>query len=146
MQPVMNYVDEKKVTQLDVEMFPSTTPTSFDLYDDDGLTYAYEKGIYSLRRLTLQREDASVRVTSSKNSGSFNSPVVSLILKVHGVKASKVEQGGKSLQLAPGLDALRKGSGEGWVTGADRYGDVTYVRIETGTAKDVRIFDSGVRH
>jgi len=146
MQPVMNHVGETAVTQLNVEMFPSTTPTSFDLYDDDGLTYAYEKSVYSLRRLTLQREDTSVRVTLSKSSGSFNSPMASLILKVHGVKASKVEQGGKSLQPAAGLDDLQKGTGEGWVTGADRYGDVTYVRIATDAAKDVRIMDGGAHH
>jgi len=146
MQPVMNYVDETPVTQLDVEMFPSGSKTFFDLYDDDGHTYAYEKRVYSLRRLTLHREDADVRVTMSKNLGTFASPVAFLMLKIHAAKASRVELGGKALQGAASPVALMEGTGEGWASGTDRYGDVTYVRIATDAAKDVRIIQRGEVH
>ena len=146
MQPVMNHVDETPVTQLDVEMFPSASRTVFDLYDDDGHTYAYEKGVYALRELTLQREGADVHVTITRNHSAFATPVASLILKVHGAKASRVELGGKPLQPVGDPDALRKGADEGWASGTDRYGEVTYVRIATDAAKDVRIVDSGEVH
>lgn len=72
-------------------------------------------------------------------AGSFF--VISLIL------TSMPGAGAASMVLpAAGLDALRKSMGEGWTSGTDRYGEVTYVRIATDAAKDVRIVDSGTRH
>lgn len=140
-QPAMNYVDERPITQLSVDMFPSASPTSFDLYDDDGRTYAYEKGAYAVRELTLRREDTGVRVALGKRRGDFASPVASLILKVHATKALRVELDGKPLPSAISLDALLKGEDQAWVSGTDRYGEVTYVRIATDAGRNVRIVD-----
>jgi len=41
--PVMNYVDEKPPENLDLHIYTGSDG-SFDLYDDDGKTYGYERG------------------------------------------------------------------------------------------------------
>ncbi|HEY9133838.1 MAG TPA: TIM-barrel domain-containing protein [Dyella sp.] len=138
-QPVMNYVDEKSVTQLDVDMFPGASPSEFTLYDDDGRTYAYEKGAFAARPLKLSRDGSGVQVRILKQVGSYKSSVTSLVLKLHGIRASAVTANGKPLPGAKEPDALRKSSSDGWVTGTDRFGEVTYIRIGLDALTDLRI-------
>ncbi|MDQ2800069.1 MAG: DUF4968 domain-containing protein, partial [Armatimonadota bacterium] len=43
---VMNYIGENPVKTVSLDIFPSPAPTRFTYYDDDGITYGYEKGAY----------------------------------------------------------------------------------------------------
>lgn len=59
MQEVQNYIGEKKIEQLELIVFPSQK-SEYTLYEDDGLSYKYETGKYSLTRFSL---DKDVKVT-----------------------------------------------------------------------------------
>ncbi|HET7331329.1 TIM-barrel domain-containing protein, partial [Dyella sp.] len=51
-QPAMDYVGERPVSELTVDVFPAGHATHFDYYDDDGSTYAYEHGAFYSQRLS----------------------------------------------------------------------------------------------
>ncbi len=59
MQEVQNYIGEKKIEQLELVIFPSQK-SEYTLYEDDGLSYKYETGKYSLTKFSL---DKDVKVT-----------------------------------------------------------------------------------
>jgi alpha-glucosidase (family GH31 glycosyl hydrolase) len=134
-QPVMDYVGQHPVTQLDVEMFPAAQRSSFNVYDDDGTTYAYEHGAYFRQPLSLQRTAGGVRVQTGAVEGSYIPALKFYLLKVHGDAARAVTGDGRALPHAADLDALNAAAGEGWTTGTDRFGAVTYVRVNAAQAR-----------
>lgn len=78
MQPLMNYVDERKVDTLTVQTYPSLKPngqTTFTLYDDDGQTLAYQRGQVATTTLSQQLSSQSGRptliLTTSASVGSY---------------------------------------------------------------------------
>lgn len=125
-QPVMDYVGQHPVTELDVDVFPANQLTQFDYYDDDGSSYDYERGAYFLQSLSTQRNDATMQVDIAAASGSFKPALRFYLLKIHGGAAASISGNLKSFAS---LDALQQADGEGWARGHDRYGDVTWVRV-----------------
>lgn len=138
-QPVMDYVDQHPVTQVDVEMFPAARRTSFDYYDDDGTTYDYEHGAYFRQPLGLQRTANGVTVQTGAAEGRFTPALKFYLFKVHGDTASTVTADGQALARASNLAALTQGSGEGWATGTDRFGAFTYVRVNAAQARTLAL-------
>ncbi|TAL84423.1 MAG: glycoside hydrolase family 31 protein [Rhodanobacter sp.] len=138
-QPVMDYVGQHPVTTLSVDVFPASQATHFDYYDDNGRTYAYEHGSYFLQTLTTQRHGHSIRFATDKPKGSFKTRLAFYLLKIHGSAASAVRSNGKNMASFGGLDALRGGNGEGWATGQDRFGPVTYVRVAAARAESIQL-------
>lgn len=134
-QPVMDYVGQRPATQVDVEMFPSDQRSTFNYYDDDGSTYDYEHGAYFRQPLILQRTADGVTVQTGAVAGSYTPALKFYLFKVHGGAATAVTAGGKPLTHASSLDALDAGTGEGWATGTDRFGAVTYLRVTAAQAR-----------
>ncbi|MFA5805581.1 MAG: glycoside hydrolase family 31 protein [Melioribacteraceae bacterium] len=54
MQEVQNYIGEKKIEQLELVVFPSQK-SEYTLYEDDGQSYQYETGKYSLTKFSLEK-------------------------------------------------------------------------------------------
>jgi alpha-glucosidase (family GH31 glycosyl hydrolase) len=138
-QPVMDYVGEKAVTSLDVLVFPADRETHFDVYDDDGETYGYEKGDYFLQPLTVRRANGVVSFHAGAVAGRYQPALKDYVLAIHGSATSSVSSNGQPMTMSDGVDALRASAGEGWARGKDRYGDVTYVKIAAGSARDVQL-------
>ncbi len=135
-QSPMDYVGEKPLTQLDVDVFPADTRTQFDYYDDDGSTYDYEKGAYFVQSLSVQRHGDTVQLDVGAASGSFKPALQFYLLKIHGSAAAHISG---DLKLFDKLDTLQHSSGEGWARGHDRYGDVTWVRISSTHAAKIAL-------
>ncbi len=135
-QPVMDYVDEHPVTQLEVDVFPADRRTQFDYYDDDGTTYDYEHGMYFSQSLAVQRRGHIVQFDIGAARGSFKPALKFYLLKIHGGAAGKV---GGALKSFDSLDALEGSGGEGWASGGDRYGDVTWVRVAAARATKITL-------
>ncbi len=135
-QPVLDYVGEHPVIQLDVDVFPADQRTQFDYYDDDGSTYDYEHGAYFSQSLAVQRRGDTVQFDIGAASGSFKPALKFYLLKIHGGAASKVS--GK-LKSFGSLDALQRSGEEGWASGHDRYGDVTWVRVAGARAMRITL-------
>lgn len=138
-QPVMDYVGQHPVTQIDVEMFPAKTRTTFNYYDDDGSTYDYEHGAFFRQALSLQRTAGGVRVESGEVTGSFTPALKFYLFKVHGSAARTVSSNGKSLPHFDHLDALAAADGQGWATGTDRFGAVTWIRVPAAQARTLAL-------
>jgi alpha-glucosidase (family GH31 glycosyl hydrolase) len=139
LQPPMDYVGERPLTTLEVELFPAAVASRFDYYDDDGSSYAYEHGAYFLQQLDLQQEADTVHFTTQPPSGSFKPALADYLLKFHGRPATAVSGNGQALAKFDSIEALREHAGEGWATGHDRFGTVTFVKLAAGTARALQL-------
>ncbi len=117
-QPYMNYVGEKPVPEITLDLFPDTRETSFSYYDDDGATYDYEKGIYFKQNMHLKQEGKTVNFKIDAVEGTFKSELKTYLIKIHGLKGKSVTFGGAAVQNV----AVSK----------DIYGDVTIVKVPAG--------------
>lgn len=142
-QPVEDHVGQRPLTQLQVEVFPADARTQFDYYDDDGNTYDYEKGAYFLQTLSVQRQGNTVQFATSAVSGTYKPALKFYLLKIHGGVTTALNSNGAALKTFDSLAALQHGQGEGWASGHDRYGAVTYVRVTAATARDIALTRGG---
>lgn len=138
-QPVMDHVGQQPVTSLDVQVFPSEAETRFDVYDDDGETYGYEKGAYFLQALSVRREGNVVNFHAVAPTGAFRPALKDYVVAIHGRPSQAVVIDGKPLGKVADIETLRAVQGEGWTQGHDRFGEVTYVKIEAGKAKNIQL-------
>ncbi len=138
MQPAMDYVGEKPLTEVTIEVFPADQRSSFDYYDDDGSTYAYEHGAYFSQTLAVKKDTDVVRFDIGAASGTFKPALRFYLLKIHGATASKVAADG-AMKSFDSLEALQHGTSEGWAQGNDRFGAVTYVRVNAAMARHIAL-------
>ena len=66
--PVVQYADEKTTAPIELRVYPGADG-SFDLYDDAGDSYAYEKGARSVT--ALRWNDRRQELTISKPQGRY---------------------------------------------------------------------------
>ena len=138
-QPVMDYVGQHPVTTVTVQVFPSDHKTHFDYYDDDGETYAYEKGAYFVQAMMTHKQDGATEFTLAAPTGTYKPATRWYLLAIHGGAAHSVLANGKAMPSAASLDALEASAGEGWASGHDRYGAVTWVKLAVGAPASLRI-------
>jgi alpha-glucosidase len=134
---VMNYVGEKPVTQVYVDVFPDAAPTSFSYYDDDGQTYDYERGAFFEQGITAQDRGATATVDVAERTGNFGQSLRWYLFRIHGRAGSGVTVNGVAAAASPDGDSLATGSREGWAAGTDRYGPVTLVKVAAGSVKNI---------
>lgn len=72
MGPVMQYRGEKPMNDITLYVFPDKKETSFDLYEDDGITFDYEKGKYSITHISTQKTGTTSIVQIDKPEGKFD--------------------------------------------------------------------------
>ncbi|MGN6728594.1 MAG: TIM-barrel domain-containing protein [Rhodanobacteraceae bacterium] len=138
-QQVMDYVGEHPVTTVTIEVFPSAQVTYFDYYDDDGTTYDYAKGAYDLQSLSVRKQGNAVDFQLGAPAGTYKPALRHYLLAIHGGASKGVRVNGKPLAASPSLDVLKQTGAPGWAGGHDRYGAVTWVKLDAGHAADVRI-------
>lgn len=80
--PEIEYVDQKPATELTVHLYTGKDG-SFTLYEDDGLTYAYEKGQYT--EIPFIYDDAARTLTIGERKGSYDGMIAErkIVLAVH---------------------------------------------------------------
>ncbi|TXR48078.1 TIM-barrel domain-containing protein [Phyllobacterium endophyticum] len=145
MQPDMQYVGEKPLTQLDIEVYPDTKRTSFEYYNDDGKTYDYENGVYFSQLFSAQKSDNKVEFETAAAEGRYKPETEYYLVKIYGSTASAVSVNGQSATSLGTLDALKHAAGPGWAAGNEtapstREGlkdPVTYIRIKAGEKQNV---------
>jgi alpha-glucosidase len=134
---VMNYIDEYPVKTLYVDVFPSASTTSFTYYDDDGITYDYEKGAYFSQVLSTHMHAGRVAFSIAPKTGTYTPALSYYLVKLHGSAAKSVALNGIPIPKFVGTQQLAAASTIGWATGADIYGSVTWVRIPAGTFQSI---------
>jgi len=70
MQEVQNYIGEKKIEQLELVVCPSQK-SEYTLYEDDGLSYKYETGKYSLTKFSLEKDTKITKLQVAKLKADF---------------------------------------------------------------------------
>jgi len=73
MQTVQQYVGEKPITETEMLIYPKDG-SSYTLYEDDGLSYAYEKGAFALTKLTCQTTDDIWKILVKREQSGFKPP------------------------------------------------------------------------
>jgi Alpha-glucosidases, family 31 of glycosyl hydrolases len=109
-QAPQNFIGEKPVEEVMLDVFADTKPARFAYYDDDGETYAYEHGAFYRQTVTAVVDRGIVRIAITAPEGSFRPALRWYVVRVHGISAAK----------------------PGWKTGRDRFGAFTEIRVAAG--------------
>jgi alpha-glucosidase (family GH31 glycosyl hydrolase) len=143
-QPAEDYVGERPVTALRVEVFPGSSRTGFDYYDDDGKDYRYEHGDYFLQHFSVQATAGAVSLTTAASSGTYRPALTHYVFAIHRIVAAQVSRDDAPLGRVADLSALRRCADACWTIGGDRYGGVTYVKLPAGAAIRVQMNGAAV--
>jgi alpha-glucosidase (family GH31 glycosyl hydrolase) len=111
MYPQMNYDGEKPLDTLSLDIYPGGR-TTYRLYEDDGLTRDYKKGVYAITTISSVQRAGVTSVIISPVKGSYKGilPERSYVLYVHGAKKpSDVTVDGKPVKSWHYDAADRKG-------------------------------------
>lgn len=136
-QDFMNYVGEKTVTTIYVDVFPDTAQTTFKYYDDDGQTYNYETEEYFAQTMMAQGDANSATFNISSKQGTYTPALQYYITKIHFTGATSATVNGSSLTKYASYTDLQAAAGEGWAEGTDTYGAVAYVKVAAGISKNI---------
>lgn len=126
-QDVMQYVGEKEVKTIYLDLFPAATESTFPMYEDDGNTYDYEKGAYFKQLISL-KGGKEITVGFAAQEGKYKPTFTCYISRIHGKQAREVKAGNIPLKKFVSYEELQSSNETGWCTGKDIYGDVTYVK------------------
>jgi len=69
--PAYQWSDQGPTDPLEFHLYPAAEDTSFELYQDDGVSLAYEQGQFSRVTYRLQRTATGARFSSPVRQGSF---------------------------------------------------------------------------
>ena len=129
-QPVEQYVGQHPVTEITLDIFPAKSAAEFTAYDDDGETYNYEKGRDLRQAITAQTKGKRTEITIYSASGSYASPLLSYLVRIH-TAARRVRLNGKKLpEVVP--TALSSAPGVNWSATSDRFGSVVLLQVAAG--------------
>jgi alpha-glucosidase (family GH31 glycosyl hydrolase) len=136
-EDVQQYVGQHPVNLVHLDVFPTATPAVFSYYDDDGITYDYEKGDFYEQRLTASDDGTTVHFDTAAPTGTYKPPLRQYEVRLHGIAARTVAIGGSGSKHFANVSELESVHADGWATGNDRYGPVTVVVVEAGTAEHI---------
>jgi alpha-glucosidase len=101
--PVMH--TREKVTELIIHAYTGQTDSQFDFYEDDGVSFEFEKGVNSLRRLSYNGTTNKVMVGAAE--GVFQSPLKTLKLVLHGTQGIKhIMANGKKVSASSAINVF----------------------------------------
>jgi alpha-glucosidase len=113
--PLMQHTGAAPWAPMTLDLYPAGAPTQQRLYEDDGLSFAYQGGAYREVALTLERIEGGARLTASPPEGTFAVPVRPLIVRLWRADAgaSSVRLNGEALPALGDLDPQAEGA-PGW--------------------------------
>lgn len=129
-QPVEQYVGQRRVTELTLDVFPDSDQANFLAYDDDGRTYDYENGDYLRQQIGVSRRGGETAMTIAPATGSYASPLHTYLVKIH-TAARVVSLDGRQLQRSK-QTGLSADTATSWTLAHDRFGPVVLVRVPAG--------------
>ncbi|MEG0767607.1 MAG: DUF5110 domain-containing protein, partial [Clostridia bacterium] len=66
------FIGQRPLETLSLHVYPSSIPTSYELYEDDGATRAYTQGAFATTQITCVRKDDHILVTIGAREGHFD--------------------------------------------------------------------------
>jgi alpha-glucosidase len=120
MQVVQQYVGEKPITETEMIIYPAGV-SSYMLYEDDGLSYAYKKGAFSLTKFTCQASTNVCDITVKREQSGYQPPRQNYLFKVISSRPPvMVSLDNQSLPFAKSADDLNQNAEGVYYTTADR--------------------------
>ena len=135
MQEEMQYLGEKKRDLMTLDVYPAGK-TSYTLYEDDGRSMDYEKGICSFTAFDSELTDGSWTMTLGKSSGKYKPEKRNYVLKAFlKTKPATVSENGTPLKA---LDSQEAVLGEpGWFY--DDAASRLWVRTASDNTADTKV-------
>ncbi|MCX2680301.1 DUF4968 domain-containing protein [Galbibacter sp. EGI 63066] len=85
------YIGEKDIKKIAVDIYPSAKKSAFTLYDDDGKTLDYQKGKFNTTLFEVEKNQGKINIKVNRDQDDFNSAQNEYLLKIHSAsKPSKV--------------------------------------------------------
>lgn len=112
--PVMNHVGEKPVDRVTLEIFVGAAGAVVaaardTLYEDDGSTTAYERGVYRRTPVEVRREAGTMVVSFGEPAGGYSPPPRRFAIRIHDQDAPReVRLDGRA------LDRREDANPDGW--------------------------------
>jgi alpha-glucosidase (family GH31 glycosyl hydrolase) len=69
--PVMQYRKEKPLDEIELLLFPSEKQSNFTLYEDDGVSFDYQKGIYAVTSISVVKKQKNIHIKIEKPEGGY---------------------------------------------------------------------------
>jgi len=136
MYPAMNYDGEKKADSLTLDIYPYKT-SSFNLYEDDGLTRDYRKGAFAKTLIEVTANN-NIQVNIHAAVGNYNGKYLQRVylLDVHQSTApKKVFINGEQLKIYASADNFNKAKTGCYFDAGDQKG---IIHIKTNWLKTDR--------
>jgi alpha-glucosidase len=127
-QPVMDYVDQYPVKDVSLDLFPGLGTSRFVYYDDDGTTYAYEKGSYYRQAIEMSSETRGTSIDVAMPTGTFVPAVQFYLLKLHRDSVRSVDMK-ESLPRVASESALATCSTACWTLSKDQFGSLVEIKV-----------------
>jgi len=110
MQEAQNHVGEKKLTEMEFEVFPSTGSV-YELYEDDGESRRYKDGAYATTRIEVSREaGGELTIRAARTHDRHDSGRKTYLFRVADVsRCAKVTLDGRPLEPGKTRESARKG-------------------------------------
>jgi len=103
---VVQYTSQQPIKQLQIDVFPSNNASEFQCYEDDGKSFKYTQGKYSLTSWTSQRTEEDYRFSQSRKHSGFELPPQEVALVFHRIESAPAQV----LLNGTPLDATSSGS------------------------------------
>lgn len=97
MQPVMQYTDERPSEELRLRVWPGEG--EFSLYEDDGHSFEYRQGAWSITRYRVSTDNDRPIVQIKAREGQWTPPARTLIVEVVGVGEQSFTEDGNDHTL-----------------------------------------------
>lgn len=127
-QPLVQYSDQATMDPLTFEIYPDGVNSTRPYYEDDGISFQYQRGDYLHRQISASPAGSGVTIRISGRQGSYQPPVRSLVLKIHAhrVPPRRVQVDGQPLNVQTSLDSLESAE-RGWYN--DSEAGMVWIRL-----------------
>lgn len=109
---VQEYIGEKDLSELELNIFPSEK-SMYTFYEDDGTSYQYKNGKFSLTKINVEKnKNKEFLISLGKAQDNFETKQNSYLMKIFGVnKPSGVSLNNKSLTEFPSIEKFSNNAG-----------------------------------
>ena len=86
--PALQYTAEKPADTITLNIYTGAD-ASFNLYEDEGTNYNYEKGAFSI--IPIKYSEATKTITIGDRIGSFNGMLAKRVFRINAISAGKIK-------------------------------------------------------
>lgn len=127
-----------------IEVFPDSRNCSTVIYDDDGSTYAYERGESCLQRIDCTDGSDGIKLRIVGCTGPYRSTIQQYLIRVHGKAAGAVTVNGGLVRSSSTEQELSEGYRlRGWTISRSVHGPCTVIKVPAMAREDLLVHLTG---